>query len=82
MYPRIVQPLRASQNTRVPIQQELTLGITLILRPPLANWKISLLHIIMLNYQMPPFSVILVLNEDGHSRLSHSFITCIQYCYY
>ena len=82
MYPRIVQPLRASQNTRVPIQQELTLGITLILRPQVANWKISLLRIIMLDYQTPPSSVILVLNEDGHNRLSHSFIKCIQYCYY
>ena len=80
--PCIVQPLRASQNTHVPIRQELTLGITSIPRPQSANYKMSLSCIIMSGYWTLTYGVILMINECNHSRLPRSSHKYTQCCYH
>ena len=55
--------------------------ITVIPRAQTADWKMPLLHSLMLIYQSPPFSAISMINKYGHSCTSHSSIKCIQYCY-
>ena len=80
--PRIVRLLGTSQNTHVPIRQELMSEITSVLRPQSANWKVPLSCIITSGYWTLTSGVILLINEHSHSRLSRSSIKCTYCCYH
>ena len=80
-WPRIIRPLRTSQNTHVPILRELTSEITSTPRPQSVNLRMTLSCNIMFGYQTLTSGVILLINEHGYNQLSYSSIKYI-YCYH